>query len=48
MLFAYDLLNFIKLRTLLIKKCSHKQYTKLTALVVLVLVRALWSFKIFI
>ena len=46
MLFAYDLLNFIKLSTLLIKNCSHKQYTELTALVALAVVCALWSFKI--
>ena len=36
MLFAYDLLNFFQLSTLLIKKDSHKQYAEITALVALV------------
>ena len=39
------LLNFVKLSTLLIEKGSHKRYTMPTTLVV---IRALWSFKIFI
>ena len=39
------LLNFVKLSTLLIEKGSHKRYATPTALVV---VWALWSFKVFI
>ena len=38
------LLNFVKLRTLLVDKVSHKQYATLTTLAV---VWALWSFTIF-